>query len=293
MNFRHVLFPLTAVFIWALNISVNKLAADAIDPAAISFYRWLLAGIVLGLFSGPSIWRDRQRIRAVLPKLFTLGLLGMVMFQCLAYVAAQTTSATNMGIITSLVPLLAVVMSIALLGEIATWGGVLGGILSLLGLAYLLSHGQPSSLLENGLVLGDGLMLVGAVCYAGYSVLLKRWAISLGTWQSLTVQIWSILPLLLAYYLYQGAPPITRAGLPLVAFAGIFASMLAPYLWMQGVAKLGPTRTATLINLLPIFSAVIALVFLDEHIHTYHWVGGGIALLGVILAQLLKRPLEA
>ena len=44
MNF---LFPLFAVLIWSINAVVSKMSATAIDPAAISFYRWLLALLVL------------------------------------------------------------------------------------------------------------------------------------------------------------------------------------------------------------------------------------------------------
>nr|MBA2816576.1 HTH-type transcriptional repressor of iron proteins A [Candidatus Pantoea persica] len=39
----NLLFPLLAVLIWSVNTIVSKLSAGSIDPAAISFYRWLLA----------------------------------------------------------------------------------------------------------------------------------------------------------------------------------------------------------------------------------------------------------
>lgn len=291
MNLKHAIFPICAVLIWAANTVVSKFASGMIDPAAISFYRWLLAGLLLGLFFAKPVWRERRRIAPFLPKLFVLGLLGMVMFQCLAYIAAETTSATNMGIITSLMPLLAVGLSVFLLGEAATLGGIVGGVLSLFGLSYLLSHGDPVALLSNGVVLGDGLMLLAAMSYAGYSVLLKRWAIPLGKWHSLSIQIWSVIPVLFIYYISQSTPPVTMTSLPLVLFAGIPASVLAPFLWMHGVGKMGPNRTATLMNLLPVFTVVIAVLFLGETLHAYHPIGGGITLLGVALAQYLKQPL--
>jgi drug/metabolite transporter (DMT)-like permease len=291
MNFKYTIFPVLAVLIWGANTVVNKLAANVIDPAAISFYRWLLAGVLLGLFFAKPVWRQRHEIRPFVPKLFVLGMLGMVLYQCLAYIAAQTTTATNMGIVVSLVPLLAVGLSVLLLGEAATVGGVVGGILSLLGLIYLLSHGQPAALLSHGPVLGDCLMLIASLAYAGYSVLLKRWAIPLVNWHSLVVQIWTVIPVLFIYYLSQSAPPLTMAGLPLVLYAGIPASMIAPFLWMVGISKLGPGRTTALMNLLPVFTVLIAVLFLGETLQTYHVIGGGVTLLGVVLAQYLKRPL--
>ncbi len=59
MNF---FFPLLAVFIWSINAIVNKLSASVIDPAAISFYRWFLALIVLTPFVLPGLWRHRHNI---------------------------------------------------------------------------------------------------------------------------------------------------------------------------------------------------------------------------------------
>jgi len=292
MQSRHYLFPVFAVLIWAVNTIVSKLAVGVIDPAAISFYRWLLAGVLLACVFGRPVWRQRAVIRPYLGKLFVLGMLGMVMYQCLAYVAAQTTSATNMGILASMMPLLAVGLSLLLLGEAATVGAVAGGMVSLAGLVYLLSHGEPAALLAKGVAVGDGMMLLACLSYAAYGVLLKRWKIPLTNWHSLLIQVWCAVPVLLLYYLARSAPPVTLGGLPLVLFAGIPASIVAPFLWMHGLARLGPSRATTLMNLLPVFTVAIAVLFLGETVHAYDLIGGAVTLLGVIMAQTLKRPLR-
>ncbi len=293
MQARHYLFPVIAVLIWAINTIVSKMAVGVIDPAAISFFRWLLAGVLLALAFGRPVWQQRALVQPYLGKLFVLGMLGMVLYQCLAYIAAQTTSATNMGILASMMPLLAVGLSVMLLNEAATVGGVFGGLVSLLGLAYLLSHGDPVALLAHGAAVGDGLMLLACLAYAGYGVLLKRWKIPLNNWHSLLVQVWCAVPVLFIYYLSQSAPPVSKAGLPLVLFAGIPASIVAPFLWMHGLAKLGPSRATTLMNLLPVFTVIIAMLFLGETLHAYDVIGGGVTLLGVLMVQLLKQPLRA
>ena len=92
------LYPLFAVIIWSINSIVSKLSADAIDPAAISFYRWLLALLVLTPFVLPGVWRTRQVIKPHLWRLAILGLLGMVLYQSLAYYAAQSVSALFMAL---------------------------------------------------------------------------------------------------------------------------------------------------------------------------------------------------
>jgi len=45
-------------------------------------------------------------------------------------------------------------------------------------------------------------------------------------------------------------------------------------------------------NFVPAFTAIIAVMFLHEQLHGYHWIGGGMTLVGVILAQRLKTPLR-
>nr|WP_255575828.1 DMT family transporter [Duganella violaceicalia] len=134
-------------------------------------------------------------------------------------------------------------------------------------------------------------MLLACLAYACYGVLLKLWNIPLNNWHSLLVQVWCAIPVLLIYYLFRSAPPLTAAGLPLVLFAGIPASLLAPILWMVGVNQLGASRTTAMMTLIPVFTIILALLFLGESLHVYDIVGGAITLLGVVLAQTVKRPL--
>lgn len=141
----NVLFPLFAVIIWSVNAVVSKISATAIDPAAISFYRWLLALLTLSPFLLLGVVRNWQAIRVYWWKLMLLGMLGMVLYQSLAYYAAHSVSALFMGILSSLIPLLTVLISIVLLRVAPTVGIALGSLLSLGGLVWFDQCGQPSS----------------------------------------------------------------------------------------------------------------------------------------------------
>ncbi len=291
MRLKYTAFALLAILIWAGNTVVSKMAAGAIEPAVISFERWLLAALVLTPFLLRPSWRNRAAIRPYFFKLLALSLLGMVLYQSLAYFAADTTSATNMGIIASLMPLLTLWLSSLLLGESPTLGTVAGGLLSLTGLILLIGKGEPALLLAHGIGYGDGLMLLATLAYAGYGVLLRKWPMPIPTWQMLYVQIWIAVLLLLPGFWLAPASPITAANLPLVLYAGIAASIVSAFLWMEGVGNLGAARATMYMNLMPLFTALIAVLLLSETLHGYHLLGGGIALAGVLLAQTLKRPL--
>jgi drug/metabolite transporter (DMT)-like permease len=291
MKRSYFLFPFVAILLWAGNVIVSKLSAHTIDPSAITFYRLLLAVALMSVFTLKPAWRNRAAIVPQLPKLAVLGFLAMALFQSLSYEAAKTTTATNMSIITALVPLMTMVASTLLLGETPTSGMVGGGILSLLGVVYLITQGNPATLLANGVHLGDLLMIFAALAYALYGVLLKRWHVGLPTWQSTYMQalfaLLFMLPMLLRLPAADALP--TRASVPLILYAGVLASVVLPFLWMQGVKYLGPNRCALFMNVLPIATALIAIVMLGETLHLYHVLGGGTALLGVIVAQGLGR----
>jgi len=285
------LYPLFAVMIWSINSIVSKLSASAIDPAAISFYRWLLALLVLTAFVLPGVWRTHQTIKPHLWRLAILGLLGMVLYQSLAYYAAHSVSALFMGIIGALISLLTVLLSVVILRIAPTLGILLGSIISFCGLVWLVSEGDVMQLLNHGMGNGELMMLAASTSYALYGVLTKRWALPLPIWQSLYVQIVFGVLLLLPGFLLAPDVSLNWQNLPLVAFAGLFASIIAPFLWIHGVQRLGASTTSIFMNLTPLFTALIAVLFLHEQLHSYHWIGGGLTLGGVILAQRLRTPL--
>ena len=111
------LYPLLAIFIWAGNTVVNKLAVGSIFPAEIGFYRWLLAALLFTPFMLKPVIAQWPIIRPNLGKIFILGVLGMAVYQSLAYYAAHFTTATHMGIIGSLTPMMVLALAVFLLGQ--------------------------------------------------------------------------------------------------------------------------------------------------------------------------------
>ena len=278
-------FPLLAVLIWTGNTLVTKLASAVIEPAAITLYRWLLAGLVLTPFLLRAVWRQRAIVMAHWHKLAFLGLLGMGMYQGLAYEAAKTTSAINMGVVVALMPLLSALLASFFAGEALTVSRIGGAGLSLAGLLYLSTRGHPGELLHGATHWGDALMLIAVASNALYGVLLKRWAVPLSTWQQLYVQIGFGVLLLLPFWWLAPASPITAQNLPLILYAGIPASIGSPFFWMTGIKRIGPARASLFMNLLPIFVALAAFTLLGEQLHDYHAVGGLLALAGVWWGQ--------
>ncbi|WP_417346819.1 DMT family transporter [Ferrimonas sp.] len=284
------LFPLATVIAWAGNGIVSKMSVDVVSPGTIAFYRWLLAALVLLPFVAPTLWRQRRAIRKHFFKLSVLGALGMVVLQTLTYVSAQTTSATNIALIGSVVPMMTMAWGVLLNREAPTQGMVAGSLISFLGLSVLLTQGHPLDLLNQSLNQGDVLLLLGAVCYGLYGVLLRRWKLPFSTWPSLFLQMSMGALWLLPVYLTQADKSVSMEAWPMVLFAALVASLFATYSWLRGIQALGANRCTAFMNLNPLIGTGLAVWLLGESLSQAHYLGGSLTLLGVFLTQRLKSP---
>ena len=199
-------YPLLAIFIWAGNTVITKMSAGAIYPAEIGFYRWLLAGLLFTPFMLKPVIAHWPSIRPNLGKIFVLGVLGMAVYQSLAYFAASLTSATNMGIILSLMPLMSLAMAIISLGQRLTIGALAGAVLSFAGVLVVVSSGSLGVLLEHGVNLGDAMMLIATLAYAIYSTLLKKWQLRLPPLVLLYLQV--LVAVVVLFPLFLASPKV-------------------------------------------------------------------------------------
>ena len=280
-----VLLPLIAVFIWSLNVAVTRYVADYISPVSISFYRWFVAFLILTPFMLMKVIKEWEVIRPYLAKLAVLSAFGMVLYQGIAYAAAHYTSATNMGIINAFIPIFTIFVSMVVLKEYPNKFAVIGGVLSFVGLVLVIAQGQLSSLLNLGGHLGDVLMVAAVFFYAFYGVFLKKWQLQLPLMLSLYVQIAFALIYHLPFLAWYGLDMINTQNIGSVLYAGIFPSLIAPLIWMLSIQKNGPNRTSIFMNLMPVFTALIAYLWLKEAWTVYHSIGGVIIIVGILLAQ--------
>ncbi|EGR9010457.1 DMT family transporter [Vibrio parahaemolyticus] len=283
------LLPFFTVMIWGGNSIVNKMAASTIEPSAMSFYRWFVAMLLLTPFCLPAVIKQRHVIRPYLTKLAFLALLGMVLNQSLGYYAGLTTTASNMALITSLVPLISVFLSVPLLGKSVSMLSIVGGVISLGGLAFMLGHGDVTYFLHQDMTQGDSLMLLAALVYAAYCVLLKRWKMPFNSLTLVYMQGFFSVIMLTPLWLSSEQLLPSQEALPLIAYAGIAASIFAPLMWVKAIDLIGADSSAMFMNLMPVVSVALASTLLGEEVHVYHIIGGLMVISGVILSQIKVR----
>lgn len=283
------LFPLLSALLWGVNTLVSKLAAGVIAPAEIAFIRWLLAALLLLPFALRPLLRHRALVAQNWRRLALLGALGGVVYQSLAYTAANYTSAINMGVLQALVPLLTILLSALVLRSAPTANTIGGAMVSLLGVLIVISGGHVAVLLAHGLNRGDAMMLCGCASMAVYNTLLKRWELQLPLLVSMWVQALAASLLLLPFYLLADKHALTPVSSGLILYAALGASIAAPLSWMVGSRRLGPARVSLFFNLVPVVTAVLAVLVLGEPFSWALLLGGALTLAGVLIVELIPK----
>jgi len=286
---------LTPLF-WAGNAVVARGTVDSIPPLSMAFWRWVIALAILLPFGLPGVWRHRRVIRERLGSMVALATFSVGAFNSLLYIAATTTTATNIALINATIPIFIALMAWLLLGDRTRPIQALGIALALLGIVTVVARGDVSVLTGLQAQPGDLIMVAAVFCWGLFSVLLRRQAVPLPALTFLTTQILLgalvILPFYLAdLLLFSGGFEVTGRTVPPLLYFAVFPGILAYAFWNHGVHAVGPSRAAIFMYLTPVFASVLAGIFLNESLGLFHVVGGLLILTGLLLATRAGRPM--
>lgn len=279
---------------WAANMIVARWSADFFPPHALAFWRWVLALVPMLAICGAALWRRRAEALAEWRDLVVLGALGMWVCGAFVYIAAATTSATNIGLIYAGVPVMIMLLSAAVFHERLTPAQVLGAALGLAGVLAIVTQGDPGVLLRLDFTRGDLWALTAAVCWAIYTVILRYRPTRLDPFMRLTgITIGGIvvlLPLTVIEGVVIGVPALdwrSVAAVLIVALLPGFGAYQA-YSWL--LREIGPVRTGLILYMTPIYVAVLAWLLLGEAVRWYHALGALLVFTGIYLANRRPRP---
>ena len=287
----YLLLSLTSLF-WAGNIVLGRFVAGKVPPVALSWTRWTGCFLLLIGFAWPYLRRDWPIIRANLGRLFLLALTGVAIYNTMAYWALQYTEALNGLLIQSTGPLLIAVWTLVLFRDLispAQFGGVL---VSLAGVAIILTRGDPAALAGVRFNIGDLGMLGAMVIYALYSALLRlKPAMHWLSFLCFTVGLGAAMmtPMLLIEMAMGRFPTLDAPTLLTMAYTAIFPSTLAYIFFIRGVELIGANRAGPFFHLMPLFGAALAILFLGERPQAFHAIGFALVLAGVAVAARKPR----
>ncbi len=269
-------FAIGATAIWSGNFIIARGLTDSIPPVSLAFWRWIVAVAVFLPFALKPLIAERNTLRKHIPYLFITSLLGITIFNTLIYFAGHTTTAINLSLISITFPIFIVIFSRIIYHELITFRKGFGIVLVATGVIFLITKGNIAQLLNISFAIGDLWMLLAAITFAVYSILLKRKPENLSIW-ALQLSTFIIgLTFLLPFFLWENMTgPSTQfhaKTIISILYVGIFASLTAFILWNKAIVNVGPSKAGMIYYTLPLFSGISAHFFLNESISATHFI---------------------
>lgn len=285
---------LITVLIWGLNFPIIKVALGPMPPFVVNALRFTVSAVVLGaLYAAKARGREGgfwEPMRAHGRTIVGLGLLGYVAYQFLFIVGVDATSAGSASLIVSSSPVWTAVLA-RLIGfehlPLGAWGGL---VLSLAGTALVVLAGAGAAGITEDSLFGNGLLLVGAVAWAGYTVLSRP---VLKTDVSATGLAFFGILVALPFLWGLG---VTEWGEVVWAdvdgwvwaalvFSGGLSTGIAYALWNAGVRGVGPSQAAIYNNLVPVVALASGALLLGERVTLQQVLGGALIIGGLMLMR--------
>ena len=276
---------------WAGNTIAGRLSTGEMSPMVVVFLRWFIISIFLILFLNKNLITSIKSISGKFVWLCLMGSLGLTGFNALFYIAAQNTTAINLGIIQGIMPAIILLGSVIFFKEAVNTTKFTGLIIAFFGVLVVVSQGNYERLILLSFNYGDMVMLCACFFYSGFTLGLKNKPlidpVVLMTYFSLSAMIFSV-PLLIAeHYLGNTQLPATSAAWVTILYIAFVPSFLAQVFFIRGVELVGASKAGLFINFLPIFAAILGVLLLGERLYIYHLVSLFIVLLGVYLFMVL------
>lgn len=288
------IFTIGATIIWAGNFIVARGLFEIIPPASFSFWRWLVATVFIFPFAIRHLIREWNILKTHFIYLSLCAALGITIFSLLTYIASHTTTALNLSLISITFPIFIVVISRIIFNERITRHKTAGIILVLSGVILLLTRGKLSRLTDISFAVGDIWMLIAAIAFAVYSILLRKKPkeVSIWSFQFCTYVVGVIFMLPFLAHEMMVTPPfqVTQKVIYAFLYGGVCASLIGFVLWNKAVILIGPVKAGFVYYTLPLFSGILGMTFLEEAITQVHLYCGLLIVSGILIANHKSRP---
>lgn len=291
-----LLFLLAPVF-FSSNLIFGRGISGEVGPFATALLRWMGAAILMS----PFIWQERQAcldfVRRHTALWLTLGILGMGICGGVVYWALTLTTASNATLIYTTSSLFIILFQWLFQKRAITRLELAGMVIAFAGVVAIVLKGHPEALLQLRFNIGDLAILVAAIAFAAYSLLLRRPSVR----SMPPLPLFALLALSGSIVLVPAGVieiamggPLPDTGIEFAKLAGIilFASLAAFYCFQHAVQVFGPGIAGMTLYLMPPMSILMAVIFLGESFEPYHAAGIVLVTGGLILATAPGRKVR-
>jgi len=283
---------LFAMLVWGGTFTSARLLGNELEPAVSAFLRFFLASFfLLGL-----LYFKEHRLPTITKKQFLsllgMGLTGIALYNLLFFYGLVHAEAGRGSLITATNPLLTALGAAILFKERFTIIRIVGFLLCITGAILIITKGDFSALLKEGVGKGELAFIGCAIAWAAYTLIGRFMSDKSNNLSSLAVIAYaSCLGTVVLFIaalntnLYNAISSLTvNAGLNLL-YLSLLATVVG-FVWFQeGVKELGAAKAAVFIYFMPVSAVFWAWLILDEKFTLVLALGAVLVILGIYLVN--------
>ena len=288
---------LFAAILAGASVVATRVAVQSVPPLSLAVMRYAQGGLILGVCL---LLLARSQLRVRRQDLLTLTVLGTLLFAAfplLFNAGLRSTEASRGSLMLATVPVWSALLARLSGQERLVTRQIIGLVLATGGVAVAVAERGLDWQGHGAALVGDGLILMAALCGAAYGVLVKRIS---GRYSALTVTTYAmligalvLLPAALGEGLATAVVDLDGQTLMLVLFLGVLGGAVLWYLYGFALSTLTPTQAAVYVNLNPLAAMILATVLLGELVTGPMLLGFAMVLAGVVLMNWPKRAPRA
>jgi len=289
INFAY-LFLFLAVLFWAGNFIVGKYASYyQIPPFSLNFYRWFFAWLILLPFTFKEIISKKNYILENYKFYILLGITSVTIFNSIVYYSLNFTQVISGVLMISTIPVMIMFISSILKIEKTNIFQILGVIFSFVGVILIITKANFDLLVNLDFNKGDLTMVIAMLSWATYSALLKKRKHELSQLSLLEVIITFglifLIPIYITEYSLGFKINLNKPFILVLIYVVLFPGLASFICWIKGISLIGPNRSGVFLHLMPILSALMAMIIFKEKFMLYHFLGAIFILSGIILSN--------
>jgi len=285
----YVLLVLAALF-WSGNFIVGKFATlFEIPPLTLNTFRWISVWLILLPFTYKEIYNNLPVIKKNWFVISFMGVMTISTFNSVVYFALNYTQVINAVLVLAAIPAATIIFSSLMKIERTNIFQLLGLFLSIIGIGSIISYGDIQKIISLSFNKGDLWMLVCVFTWALYSTLLKKNKFKFSQFTLIQLMVSVGILFLIPQFFYEQSIGLevnfNKAFFLILFYVVIFPAIAAYYCWQKAIETIGPNRASMFIQLMPLFSAFMAIVIFNEKFEFYHFVGATFIVSGIYLSN--------
>jgi drug/metabolite transporter (DMT)-like permease len=277
------------VVLWASAFPGIRAALTSFSPSDLAFLRFAIATLAIGaywVFMRPALPSKQDW-----PRIILAGGLGITAYNLLLNFGQTTVTAGAASFLVNMNPVFALILGVTLAAERVSRWGVLGMLVSFVGVGVIAFGGSKELSFDWGAVY----IVAAAFCFALSFVVqrplfarLKPISVAMGMIWSATIMLLPVAPSAL-----EALSSASIGATIALIFLGLGPSMLAYVAWSYALSRYPVSQAASFLYLVPPVALSVALFWVDEVPTLLTFVGGALTLTGVIVVNTLGRVSSA